>query len=44
MPTFPGDTPDLRLAIIETARALPRLGLTKGTSGNVSARTESGFW
>ncbi len=44
MPTFPGDTPDLRRAIIETARALPRLGLTKGTSGNVSARTESGFW
>lgn len=43
MPTFPGDTPDLRRAIIETARALPRLGLTKGTSGNVSARTESGF-
>ncbi|GAB2187315.1 class II aldolase/adducin family protein [Roseibium sp. LAB1] len=43
MPTFPGDTPDLRRAIIETARALPRLGLTKGTSGNVSARIESGF-
>lgn len=43
MPTFPDDTPGLRRAIIETARALPRLGLTKGTSGNVSARTESGF-
>lgn len=43
MPAFPHDTPELRRAIIETARALPRLGLTKGTSGNVSARTESGF-
>ncbi|MGX1497420.1 L-fuculose-phosphate aldolase [Labrenzia sp. MBR-25] len=43
MPAFSHDTPELRRAIIETARALPRLGLTKGTSGNVSARTESGF-
>ncbi|WP_428642240.1 class II aldolase/adducin family protein [Roseibium sp.] len=42
-PSFPDDTDDLRLEIIETARALPRLGLTKGTSGNVSARTNSGF-
>ncbi|MTH96769.1 class II aldolase/adducin family protein [Roseibium sp. RKSG952] len=41
--TLPGDTPGLRRAIIETARALPKLGLTKGTSGNVSARTISGF-
>ncbi len=40
---FPEDSTALRLEIIETARALPRLGLTKGTSGNVSARTNSGF-
>ena len=38
MPPFSGDTEDLRREIIKTARALPRLGLTKGTSGNVSAR------
>ncbi len=37
------DTPDLRRAIIETARALALNGLTKGTSGNVSARTQTGF-
>ncbi|MCV0428204.1 MAG: class II aldolase/adducin family protein [Roseibium sp.] len=43
MSSFPDDTSDLRFEIIETARALPRLGLTKGTSGNVSARTKSGF-
>lgn len=43
MASFPDDTADLRQDIIETARALPRLGLTKGTSGNVSARTKSGF-
>ncbi|MCL4160770.1 UNVERIFIED_CONTAM: hypothetical protein GTU68_006865 [Idotea baltica] len=43
MSTFPVDSADLRREIIETARALPRLGLTKGTSGNVSARTDSGF-
>ncbi|MCK7614755.1 class II aldolase/adducin family protein [Roseibium sediminicola] len=43
MSSFEDDTPDLRREIIETARALPRLGLTKGTSGNVSARTKSGF-
>jgi len=42
-PTFPEDTDDLRGEIIETARALPKLGLTKGTSGNVSARTSEGF-
>jgi len=41
--SFPEDSADLRREIIETARALPRLGLTKGTSGNVSARTKSGF-
>jgi len=41
--SFPGDTAELRRNIIETARALPRLGLTKGTSGNVSARIKSGF-
>ncbi|MFC6656095.1 class II aldolase/adducin family protein [Roseibium salinum] len=33
----------MRREIIETARAFTRLGLTKGTSGNVSARTSSGF-
>ncbi|MBN9670141.1 class II aldolase/adducin family protein [Roseibium aggregatum] len=43
MTSFPDDTADLRLEIIETARALPRLGLTKGTSGNISARTKTGF-
>jgi L-fuculose-phosphate aldolase len=46
MPTkfpFPNDTSELRHEIIETARALPKLGLTKGTSGNVSARTTSEF-
>lgn len=43
MSSFPDGSPDLRREIIETARALPRLGLTKGTSGNVSARTKSGF-
>ncbi|MTI42826.1 L-fuculose-phosphate aldolase [Roseibium hamelinense] len=37
------DTPDLRRALIETARTLPVLGLTKGTSGNVSARIDAGF-
>jgi L-fuculose-phosphate aldolase len=40
---FPKDTTELRHEIIETARSLPKLGLTKGTSGNVSARTNSGF-
>ena len=40
---FPADTKALRREIIETAQALPRLGLTKGTSGNVSARTGTGF-
>lgn len=40
---FPDDTPELRREIIETARALPLKGLTKGTSGNVSARTADGF-
>jgi len=43
MTSFPDDSAELRLEIIETARALPRLGLTKGTSGNVSARTKTGF-
>lgn len=43
MSSHSGDTAELRRDIIETARALPRLGLTKGTSGNVSARTNSGF-
>lgn len=43
MLSTPDDTADLRRDVIETARALPRLGLTKGTSGNVSARTKSGF-
>ncbi|XYK80675.1 MAG: class II aldolase/adducin family protein [Labrenzia sp.] len=42
-PVFPKDAEALRAEIIETARALPKLGLTKGTSGNVSARTEDGF-
>ncbi|MET1415207.1 class II aldolase/adducin family protein [Roseibium sp. HPY-6] len=41
--SFPGDSKKLRREIIETARSLPRLGLTKGTSGNVSARVKSGF-
>lgn len=41
--TFPNDTSALRRDIIETAWALPRLGLTKGTSGNVSARIAGGF-
>lgn len=40
---FSNDTKNLRREIIATARALPKLGLTKGTSGNVSARTEDGF-
>jgi len=40
---FPPDTPDLRRALIDTTRALPKLGLTKGTSGNVSVRTAAGF-
>lgn len=40
---FPNDNTALRREIIETARALPKLGLTKGTSGNVSARTQTGF-
>ncbi|MEP3047533.1 MAG: class II aldolase/adducin family protein [Roseibium sp.] len=40
---FPDDTASLRLQVIETAQALPILGLTKGTSGNVSARTKDGF-
>ena len=43
MSSFPADTKKLRREIIETARALPRLGLTKGTSGNVSARVKTGF-
>lgn len=43
LPSFTDDTRGLRLEIIETARALPKLGLTKGTSGNVSARVEGGF-
>lgn len=42
-PSFPADSPALRREIIETARALPVKGLTKGTSGNVSARTKDGF-
>ncbi|QDG77947.1 class II aldolase/adducin family protein [Labrenzia sp. PHM005] len=42
-PIFPKDTLALRWEIIETARALPKRGLTKGTSGNVSARTKDGF-
>lgn len=41
--TFPNDTKTLRREIISTARALPKLGLTKGTSGNVSARIAEGF-
>lgn len=40
---FPADTPALRKDIIQTARALPVKGLTRGTSGNVSARTKDGF-
>ncbi len=42
-PIFPDDNANLRQDVIETARALPKLGLTKGTSGNVSARTKDGF-
>lgn len=34
---------EVRAAIIETARATSRLGLNLGASGNVSARTDSGF-
>lgn len=34
---------DLRLAVLETARALSALDLTRGISGNVSARVEDGF-
>jgi len=41
--TFPRDTKVLRNAVIKTARALPAMGLTRGTSGNVSARTNTGF-
>ncbi|WP_417684471.1 class II aldolase/adducin family protein [Roseibium sp.] len=37
------DTPELRRAVIETARALVDKRLTRGTSGNVSARVENGF-
>ncbi len=33
----------LRRAVIDTARALNRDGLSRGTSGNVSARTPEGF-
>ncbi len=40
---YPPDTPALRRDVIETACALPARGLTKGTSGNVSARTADGF-
>lgn len=40
---FPPDSTALRNAVIETARALPALGLTKGTSGNVSVRVDGGY-
>ncbi|TYC63262.1 class II aldolase [Rhodobacterales bacterium] len=43
MSSFPSDTTELRTEILDTARALTRLKLTMGTSGNVSARTETGF-
>ncbi len=36
-------TSALRQAVIATARALVTRGLTRGTSGNVSARCEGGF-
>jgi L-fuculose-phosphate aldolase len=35
--------PELRRAILETARALDGAGLNRGTAGNVSARTAEGF-
>ncbi|MEP0233408.1 class II aldolase/adducin family protein [Roseibium sp.] len=40
---LPSDSQQLRRAIIGTARDLPARGLTRGTSGNVSARTNTGF-
>lgn len=33
----------LRRAVIDTARAMNGLGINRGTSGNVSARSEGGF-
>lgn len=33
----------LRRAVVDTARAMNGLGINRGTSGNVSARSESGF-
>ena len=41
--SFPDDTIGLRREIIEAARSLTTRGLTKGTSGNVSARTATGI-
>src|ERR1700748_3778744 len=32
-----------RTAIIETSLEMERLGLTRGSSGNISVRTEGGF-
>ncbi|HTI46377.1 MAG TPA: class II aldolase/adducin family protein [Casimicrobiaceae bacterium] len=37
------DDPALRAAIVSTARAMNALPLNRGTSGNVSARCDSGF-
>jgi len=35
--------PRLRAALVETCRAMDRLGLTRGTSGNVSVRLHDGL-
>ena len=37
------DALSLRRALIETCRAMDRLGLTRGTAGNVSVRSGGGF-
>jgi len=36
--------PDLRLELIATARAMQPAGLNRGTAGNVSVRSEGGFF
>lgn len=35
---------DLRTELIATAQAMAAAGLNKGTAGNLSVRTEDGFW
>jgi L-fuculose-phosphate aldolase len=39
----PPDNPALRAAIVATARSMNALALSRGTSGNVSARVDKGF-